>query len=114
MADILSQEEINNLLEDISNCEESYYNSLNSEAFAVCIINKVNNKITEDILSKGKSPTSDVICKYYYDAAHELVPYLYERVDQDEILELVNENISNYKCKIRLYISPADGKLKKY
>ena len=110
----LTQEELDLLLKNNIEYEESYYNSLTSEVFAVCIINKVNNKITENILSKGKSPTSDIICKYYYDATYELVPYLYEREDQDEILELVNENISNYKCKIRLYISPADGKLKKY
>lgn len=114
MGNLLTQEELNLLLEDNREYEESYYSSLSSESFAVCIIKKVNDKITEYILRKGKSPTSDTICDYYYDSTYELLPYLNERKDQDEILELVNENISNYKCKVRLYISPVDGELKKY
>lgn len=114
MSSLLTQEEINLLLEDSREYEETYYGTLTSEAFAVCIIKKVNDKITEYILSKGKSPTCDIICNYYYGATHELLKYLCERKDQDEILELVNENISNYKCKVRLYISPVDGELKKY
>ena len=114
MGDLLTMEEIEALIDDTDNTEEIMYTNMSTEDFAICIIQKVHENITDDIKAFAKVPTQDDICRYHYEATSMLLNYLKDRNDVDEILAIVNEHSSSYRCKIKLYISPLDGELKIY
>lgn len=113
MFDAWSEDEIEELLSSLDEFDTKFYNDMNAVDFAICIIQGAHERITSYIKDNENSPTATKICDFYYEAAQKLSAWFILRKDVDEILALVNDNIANYKCKIRLYISPVDGELKK-